>query len=163
MLAKHRVTAFRQERAGKVFILAPMVGRRSTKDTATDEPSDGPNLLEEIDSSGNVLASYTRTKGIDEVLATLRSGVTSYYERDGIGSVTSLSYAAGTLANTYRYDSFGKLTASTGTLINPFQYAGREFDPETGIYEYRNRYYDQNTGRKKRWRETVAQTGLLSL
>ncbi len=31
--------------------------------------------------------------------------------------------------------------------MNPFQYTGREFDPETGIYEYRYRYYDQSAGR----------------
>jgi len=47
----------------------------------------------------------------------------------------------------YAYDSFGKLTASTGTLTNPFQYTGREFDQETGIYEYRARYYDPSAGR----------------
>jgi RHS repeat-associated protein len=33
------------------------------------------------------------------------------------------------------------------TVSNPFRYAGREFDPETGIYQYRMRYYDQNVGR----------------
>jgi RHS repeat-associated protein len=60
-----------------------------------------------------------------------------------------LSNSAGALVNTYTYDSFGKLTASTGTLVNPFQYTGREFDPETGLYEYRARYYDQNVGRFK--------------
>ena len=43
--------------------------------------------------------------------------------------------------------SFGKLTASTGTLTNPFQYTGREFDADTGAYYYRARYFDQNTGR----------------
>ena len=53
----------------------------------------------------------------------------------------------GALANTYTYDSFGRVTASTGTLVNPFQYTGREFDAETGIYQYRARYYDQNIGR----------------
>jgi RHS repeat-associated protein len=40
-----------------------------------------------------------------------------------------------------------KLTASSGTLANPFQYTARESDTETGIYDYRARYYDQNVGR----------------
>jgi len=71
----------------------------------------------------------------------------SYFEGDGVGSVTSLSNGGQVLANTYAYDSFGKLTASTGTLTNPFQYTGREFDQETGAYYYRARYYDQNVGR----------------
>jgi RHS repeat-associated protein len=49
--------------------------------------------------------------------------------------------------NTYTFDSFGELTTSTGTAINPFQYAGREFDPETGLYNNRARYYDPKIGR----------------
>jgi YD repeat-containing protein len=69
-----------------------------------------------VDNSGNVLARYTSTQsvGIDQPLAQLRSGTVSYYEQDGIGSVTSLSNPDGTLANTFTYDAFGKLTASTG-------------------------------------------------
>jgi RHS repeat-associated protein len=55
--------------------------------------------------------------------------------------------SSGTLANTYTYDSFGNLTTSTGTVSNPFQFTGREFDPETGLYYYRARYYDPTTGR----------------
>jgi RHS repeat-associated protein len=39
------------------------------------------------------------------------------------------------------------LTASTGTLTNPFQYTGHEFDPETGLRYYRARYYNPSTGR----------------
>jgi hypothetical protein len=81
---------------------------------------DGRNLLEEVDSFGNVLARYTEG-GMDEPFAELRSGTTSYYEQDGISAVSSLSNSAGALANTYAYDSFGKLTASTGSLVNPFQ------------------------------------------
>jgi RHS repeat-associated protein len=47
----------------------------------------------------------------------------------------------------YTYDSFGKLTASTGSLVNPFQYTARESDSETGLYYYRARYYDPVAGR----------------
>jgi RHS repeat-associated protein len=66
---------------------------------------------------------------------------------DALSSVTSLSNGTGALANTYSYDSYGRLTASSGTLANPFQYAGREFDQETTIYFDRARYYDQSLGR----------------
>jgi len=97
--------------------------------------------------SGNLLARYTETQNIDEPLAESRSGVTSYYEADGLGSVTSLSSSTGSLANTYTYDSFGKLTASTGSVTNRFQYTAREFDPETGLYYYLARYYDLQVGR----------------
>jgi RHS repeat-associated protein len=108
---------------------------------------DGPNLVQEIDSGGNLLARYTQGSKADEPLAEVRSGTTSYYEQDGLSSVSSLSNAVGALINTYVYDSFGKVVASTGTLTNPLRYTGREFDPETGIYGYRARYYDPGVGR----------------
>ncbi len=108
---------------------------------------DKDNLIEETNGAGAVVARYSQTQTIDEPLAMLRSGTTSYYNADGLGSVTSLSGSAGSLTQTYAYDSFGKQTSSSGSLTNPFQYTGRESDPETGIYYYRARYYDQNTGR----------------
>jgi RHS repeat-associated protein len=108
---------------------------------------DGANLIETVNASGTVVADYTQGPRIDEPLAELRSSGTSYYEADGVTSITSLNSSTGVLANTYTYDSFGNLTNSTGTLRNPFQYTGREFDSETGIYEYRARYYDQSVGR----------------
>lgn len=51
------------------------------------------------------------------------------------------------MANSYTYDSYGKLAAWSGTLTNPFQYTGREFDSETTIYFNRARYYDPSVGR----------------
>ena len=125
-------------------------GRRAQKSSSSGTTNylyDGSNSLEEVDASGNVLARYTGTQNTDEPLAMLRSSATSYFHADGLGSVTSLSNAAGSIANTYTYDSFGKLTASTGSLVNPFQYTARESDSETGLYYYRARYYDPNAGR----------------
>ncbi len=94
-----------------------------------------------------MLARYTQGSGLDEPLAVLRSGTTTYYEADGLGSVTSLSNSTGALANTYTYDSFGNLSASTGTVTNPLRYTARELDSETGVYFYRSRYMDPSTGR----------------
>ena len=75
-----------------------------------------------------------------------RSSATSYYDADGIGSITSLSNGTGTISQSYGYDSFGKQTSSSGTLTNPFQFTGREFDSETSLYFNRARYYDPQTG-----------------
>src|SRR6266705_1931807 len=105
------------------------------------------NLIEETNAAGTVVARYAENFNIDEPLAMVRSSATSYYHADGLGSVTSLGSAAGSIANTYTYDSFGKLTNSTGSLVNPFRYTGREFDTETGLYYYRARYYDSQLGR----------------
>jgi len=108
---------------------------------------DGYNVIDTINSGGSVVAGYTQTQNIDEPLAELRSGDSSYYEADGLGSITSLSSSAGAVANTYTYDSFGNVTNATGTLSNPFRHTGREFDSETGAYYYRARYYESGDGR----------------
>jgi RHS repeat-associated protein len=108
---------------------------------------DADNLIEETSAAGAVVARYTQGLGIDEPLAELRSGTTSYYDADGLGSITSLSNSAGAIANTYAYDSFGNLTASTGTIVNPFRYTAREFDTETNLNYYRARFYDSISGR----------------
>jgi RHS repeat-associated protein len=115
--------------------------------TTTNYLYDGDNAVADLDQNGNILARYTATQDIDKPLAELRSGTTSYYSQDGLGSVTSLTTAAGTLGNTYRYDSFGNVTASSGSISNRFEYTAREFDSETGLNYYRARYYDPNTGR----------------
>jgi len=86
-------------------------------------------------------------RGLDEEMSVLRSGTTSYYETDALGSATSLSNGAGAFAKTYTYDSYGKLNAFTGALTNQFQYTGREFDSEMGLYFNRVRYYDPAIGR----------------
>src|SRR5229473_6027083 len=135
---------------GNVTFVYDPFGRRIKKVTSSTTSIfayDGDNLVEETNSSGAAVARYEPTQNIDEPLAMLRSGATSYYHADGLGSVTSLSNAAGSIANTYTYDSFGKLTASTGSLVNPFRYTARESDTETGLYYYRARYYDPNSGR----------------
>ena len=135
---------------GTVTFAYDPFGRRIKKVTSTTTSIfayDGDNLVEETNSSGAVVARYEDTQNIDEPVAMLRSSATSYFHADGLGSVTSLSNAAGSIANTYTYDSFGKLTASTGSLVNPFTYTARESDTETGLYYYRARYYDPNVGR----------------
>jgi RHS repeat-associated protein len=108
---------------------------------------DGLSLIEEVDGSETILAKYAQARGIDEPLSEIRAGTASYYQSDALESVTSLSNSTGTMSETYTYDSFGNLMASTGTLTNPFQFTGREFDSETGTYYYRARYYDANVGR----------------
>ena len=135
---------------GTVTFMYDPVGRRIEKVSPTFTSIfayDGDNLIETTNSSGGVVARYTQTQNIDEPLEELRSSTTSFYEADGLGSISSLTNAAGSVADTYTYDSYGNLTASSGSVSNPFSYTGREFDSETGLYYYRNRYYDSQSGR----------------
>jgi YD repeat-containing protein len=71
-------------------------GRRSYKSTtvATSVYAyDGDNLAEETNSSGAAVARYAQGLNIDDPLAMLRGGVTSFYNGDGLGSTTSLANA----------------------------------------------------------------------
>ena len=126
-------------------------GRRIEKIAPTSGTTvyayDGDNVTEELGGGGNLLAHYTQNAGIDEPLAITGTGGTYFSHADGLGSITSLTSGSGQLANSYVYDSFGNLTASTGAVTNPFQYTGREFDSETGLYYYRARFYDPAVGR----------------
>jgi RHS repeat-associated protein len=125
-------------------------GRRIQKYSplgVTNYVYDRMNLLTEIDNAGNLFLRYTQGASVDEPLSELSAGASSFYELDGLGSVTSLSVATGVLANKYSYDSFGKVTTLGGTLSNELQFTGREFDHETGLEYYRARYYDPIIGR----------------
>lgn len=135
------------------------VGRRIQKDvngTLTKYIYDGPNILLEYDSANLLVARYTQGPGIDEPLVMNRSGVDYFYQADGLGSITELTNSAGTILQSYIYDSFGNIStfdqngaiiSIENGIINPFTYTGREFDVETGLYYNRARYYDSLIGR----------------
>ena len=53
----------------------------------------------------------------------------------------------GAVVNQISYDSFGNVTAQTNAGTNfRFGYTGREYDSETGLYYYRSRYLEPQTG-----------------
>ncbi|MFP4253473.1 MAG: RHS repeat-associated core domain-containing protein [Halothece sp.] len=51
------------------------------------------------------------------------------------------------VTNTSLYDAYGNLLNSTGTTVNPYRYAGEQYDPVLEHYYLRARYYDPSTGR----------------
>lgn len=72
---------------------------------------------------------------------------TFYYHKDGLGSVVNLTDGSGNLVMGYTYKSFGEIFSESGTLAQPFTFTGREYDPESGLYFYRARYYDPRAGK----------------
>jgi RHS repeat-associated protein len=75
------------------------------------------------------------------------SGTTVYYyHQDQLGSTRAMTDSSGVVQSSYSYDPYGNLTASTGTLANPIQYAGQYVDSESGLYYLRARYYEPVTG-----------------
>jgi RHS repeat-associated protein len=58
-----------------------------------------------------------------------------------------LTDSNGTLVSTYQYDPYGNLTSSTGSVANPWRFAGGYFDSSTGLYKFGTRYYNPGFGR----------------
>jgi RHS repeat-associated protein len=58
-----------------------------------------------------------------------------------------LTDASGNVLQVYEYDSFGNLKDQKNRVKQPYNYTGREWDKETGLYYYRARYYDPMEGR----------------
>ena len=50
-------------------------------------------------------------------------------------------------ADTYDYDAYGNLVASTGSTANSYLYTGQQWDSDLGRYYLRARYYDAGRGR----------------
>lgn len=135
---------------GTVYFKYDPFGRRIYKSSTTGTTIyayDGDSAVQELNGAGASVAEFTQGAGIDEPLGLYQSTGVSYYHADGLGSITALTDGTGNLLASYVYDSFGNLTASTGTVTNPFQYTAREFDSETGLYFYRARSYDPGIGR----------------
>jgi RHS repeat-associated protein len=73
------------------------------------------------------------------------AGTVTYYHHDQLGSTRVLTNPAGIVVGTYAFDPYGKQTASTGSVTNPFGFAGEYTDAESGLLYMRARYYDPAT------------------
>jgi RHS repeat-associated protein len=104
------------------------------------------NIHLEYDGSNTLIASYTGTPNLDDVLEMVRGGTRFFYLQDGLQSTRALTDVSGKVVATYAYDAFGR-QSSTGTVTNPFTFTGREYDAKSGLYYYRSRYYDPAIGR----------------
>jgi RHS repeat-associated protein len=110
-----------------------------------DETSPYRDVVRETDGSGTQQASYVL--GNSELLSQNRGGTTSYYLYDGQGSVRALADgSSGNLTDRYSYSAFGQNQSRIGTTVNPYQYAGQQFDALSGLYDMRARYYSPNDG-----------------
>ncbi len=127
------------------------LGRRIEKNvdgTATKYLYDEQDILAEYDGNNQLLTRYVHGKGIDEPISLTKNGQTYFYHTDALGSVIAITDSAGNVVQRYEYDSFGNIISmSDPDFIQPYTYTSREYDPESGLYFYRARYYDDKVGR----------------
>jgi RHS repeat-associated protein len=98
-------------------------------------------------SNGIETTSFLHGPGLDEPLAIGQPDALFFYHADGLGSITSMTDAGGRIVQTCDYSSFGSPSHRGNRVRQPFAFAGREWDRETGLYFHRARYYDPVTGR----------------
>ena len=103
---------------------------------------DGASVTDPVLSDG--AASYT--PGISES----RSGVSTFYGQDQLGSVTLQTNSSSSITYKASYDAFGAIKSSTGSSASPFGFAGGagyQQDSDSGLMLLGHRYYDSSTGR----------------
>ena len=125
------------------------------------------HILLEFDGNNEFQARYVYGNNIDHPIKMERKESpykdNSYqrqdffYHRDRLGNVTEITNFVGEVVQRYVYDAFGNFTiyddegneitaASAKYLKNPFTFASREFEPDSGHYDNRARRYDSETG-----------------
>ena len=115
-------------------------GRRVEKvagGVTTSYTYDGEDILRE--ARGGTTLKYVHGFGADEPLAIDHGAELSYLHSDALDSVVKATNPAGEVTLTREYDAWGGLQA--GVNQPGYAFTGREWDPETGLYYYRARYY----------------------
>ena len=72
-------------------------------------------------------------------------GTESWVHFNRQGSVVATSNVGGAVIDKYTYSPYG--VSGTNNTGFPFRFTGQRLDAETGLYYYKARYYDAETGR----------------
>ena len=124
--------------------------------------------LEERDTSGDLVARYTYAPGYIDAVAVQERDLNSdtdfadtnelvYYHQNTLFSVMALTDANGSVVERYRYDAYGACTVldpdgsadadGLSDVENPYTFTGRRLDDESGLMQYRHRWYSPTVGR----------------
>ena len=123
----------------------------------TLNPSGYAQVLAEFSSVTASVAPTVRYNHGLELISQTSQLATRFYGYDGQGSVRLLTDAVTTsgatvttVTDTYDYDAYGLLLASTpatGATANHYRYTGQQWDEDLGLYYLRARYYQPALGR----------------
>ena len=133
--------------------------RKTIGSTVTDYYYNGTLLMGTVKTTTNSNGSTTTSKlrfsydADGKVVAVNYNGNYYYYLRNAQSDIVKLIDKTGATVVEYRYDSWGKLLSTSGSLAstlgknNPFRYRGYVYDEETGFYYLQSRYYNPEVGR----------------
>ena len=112
-------------------------------------------ILAEYYADESVAAKYVYGPEIDEPVKVTIGLAKRYFHQAALGTVTEITGRLGNINESYIYDVYGAVTikdASGNVLTNSaignrFMFQGRDRDPDTGLYNFRMRYYSATLGR----------------
>ena len=122
---------------------------------------DGMNLVADYDAyNGRIIRTYTYGPGVDNIQSMTiydeyGSSETYYYIKDASNTVYGLVDVNNEIVEYYHYDAFGNFKIKDNYYLwipesaygNRFLFQGREYDYDTALYYFRNRWYEPETGR----------------
>jgi RHS repeat-associated protein/uncharacterized repeat protein (TIGR01451 family) len=135
------ITRYRYDPLGRRIEVAGPSGTRRFAYGAAD------NALAEYDGQNFLVATNTFDNGLDRPLSRHTGGHAYYQLQDGLDNVAALTDSQGAVVDRYRYSAFGQPVGDHDQRLNPYSFAGREWDAGSSTYYFRARYYDPAIGR----------------
>ena len=115
--------------------------------------TESDNILLETDGSNATKVTYTNEPSeFGNFVSQRRGSTTSTPQFDATGSTRQMTDSAHATSDTRLYSAFGETLVSTGTTVFNLQWIGElgyYLDPETGLFEVRQRSYQPGISR---WR-----------
>ena len=135
-----------QERGQYLFDHQGMRISKTEAGKQTKYVYDGKSVLQQYENVADVISHYYYGNSQLMQLHNTTEGL-QYYHLDALGSVVNLTKDDGQVQARYSYDAFGHTRQQTGTSANSFGFTGHEKDDATGLYYFKARFYDPDTGR----------------
>jgi len=149
--AANHTQSYNDQNAADTF-LTTGGGQRETKSvttggTTTTGTYDGDSIYQQTAPTRKTV--YYERAPSGRLLALTDGTTVYYYGMDGHGNVANLTDRSGNVVNSYLYDPYGNSLGKTETasIVNPWQYEGAFYEPESGIYLMGARYYAPQLGR----------------
>src|SRR5437667_7441505 len=134
--------------------------RNGTNNTPTVSYTRGNDLSGSLEGAGGIGGLLARSHGYS-------SGAWSthnFYQADGNGNITYMVNSSQSSVAAYKYDPFGNLLSSSGSLAaaNVYRFSSKEIHINSGMYYYGYRFYDPNL---QRWinRDPLGDIGSLPI
>jgi len=105
-------------------------------------------VLAELDDAAQVTSRFVFVNPLGSAAYLTKAGRTYGLISDHLGSARIVVDAtSGEIVQRLDYDAWGQILQDSNPGFQPFGYAGREFDSETGLLYMRARYYSPKEGR----------------